>query len=43
MHDPKKGKPPTPDQFNPYNEKVYAKQNVPLTFLKSVFCKEKNK
>lgn len=44
FHDPKKGKPATPDQFNPYHERKPKKQSipkVPITVLRDVFCKEK--
>lgn len=45
MHDPKKGKAPTPDDFNPYashyrNKNVH-KQKAPLTVLRDIFCKNK--
>ena len=43
MHDPKKGKAPSPDDFNPYSRKAERKKQVtqvPVSFLKEVFVKK---
>ncbi len=43
VHDPKKGKAPVPDDFNPYSQKAKKKNQVaqvPVSFLKEVFVKK---
>lgn len=40
MHDPKKGKPAKPDDFNPY-VKPAPIPIVPITMLKEAFIKDK--
>jgi hypothetical protein len=43
MHDPKKGKAPSPDDFNPYaqRQKRTVKHKAPLSVLRDIFCKGK--
>ena len=46
MHDPKKGKAPTPEDFHPFlrkgNHRV-TKQKAPLSVLRDIFCKKEDK
>ncbi len=40
VRNPKKTKPAKPSNFNPYKAEVKPKVQVPLSFLKEVWCKK---